>query len=127
MNVLEFRQNTSGHTWISVVGARPQFVKVAPICRAIELHNATPGAVPIDHRIIHTGQHYDRDVAELFFEQMAIPRPDFNLAVGSSSHGKQLSHMMQRMEPILKTERIDWMIVMAIRIPPLLVRLLLPV
>ncbi len=111
MNVPEFRENTSSHTWISVVGARPQFVKVAPICRAIELHNATPGAVPIDHRIIHTGQHYDRDVAELFFEQMAIPRPDFNLAVGSSSHGKQLSHMMQRMEPILRTERIDWMIV----------------
>src|SRR5580658_6277213 len=105
------RQNTSSHVWVSVVGARPQFVKLAPICRAIELHNARLDSVPIDHRIIHTGQHYDREVAELFFEQMAIPRPDYNLAVGSSSHATQLARMMQRMEPVVKTEPISWMIV----------------
>lgn len=100
-----------GHTWVSVVGARPQFVKLAPICRAIENYNAQSGVVPIDHRIIHTGQHYDRDMAELLFEQMALPLPDFNLAVGSSSHGSQLARMMQRMEPILKADRITWTLV----------------
>jgi UDP-GlcNAc3NAcA epimerase len=110
MLVSESRHNTSGHVWISIVGARPQFVKVAPICRAIELHNSRLNAVPIEHRIIHTGQHYDRDVAELFFEQMAIPHPDYNLAVGSSSHGTQIARMMQRMEPILKSDQISWVI-----------------
>jgi len=103
--------DSCGHTWVSVVGARPQFVKLAPICRAIEKHNARIAEVPIDHRIIHTGQHYDRDVAELLFEQMALPRPDFNLAVGSSSHGSQLARMMQRMEPVLKADRVNWVIV----------------
>ena len=111
MNFTGFGENTSGQTWISIVGARPQFVKLAPVCRAIESYNARNDAVAIDHRIIHTGQHYDRDVAELLFEQMAIPRPDCNLAVGSSSHGAQLARMMQRLEPILKTERVDWIIV----------------
>jgi len=100
-----------GHTWVSVVGARPQFVKLAPICRAIEKHNARIAEVPIDHRIIPTGQHYDRDFAELLFAQMALPRPDFNLAVGSSSHGSQLARMMQRMEPVLKADRVNWVIV----------------
>jgi UDP-GlcNAc3NAcA epimerase len=111
MNFSGFRENSSGRTWVSIVGARPQFVKLAPVCRAIESHNAKIDVVPIDHRIIHTGQHYDRDVAELLFEQMAIPRPDCNLGVGSSSHGAQIARMMQRMEPILKAERIDWIIV----------------
>lgn len=108
---METQPEAYGHTWVSVVGARPQFVKLAPICRAIEKHNARAGAIPIEHRIIHTGQHYDRDVAELLFEQMALPHPDFNLAVGSSSHGSQLARMMQRMEPIMKNDRIDWVLV----------------
>jgi len=111
MNFSDFRESPSGRVWISVVGARPQFVKLAPVCRAIELHNAKVNEVPIDHRIIHTGQHYDRDVAELLFEQMDLPRPDSNLAVGSSSHATQLARMMQRMDPIVNAERIDWMIV----------------
>jgi UDP-N-acetylglucosamine 2-epimerase len=111
MDSSEVRESRSAYTWISVVGARPQFVKLAPVCRAIEEHNAKVGELPIDHRIVHTGQHYDRDVAEVLFEQMAIPQPDWNLAVGSSSHATQLARMMQRMEPILNAERIDWVIV----------------
>jgi len=111
MHFTEPKAEAFSHTWVSVVGARPQFVKLAPICRAIERHNARASEIPIDHRIIHTGQHYDRDMAELLFEQMALPRPDFNLAVGSSSHGSQLARMMQRMEPILKADQIHWMIV----------------
>lgn len=111
MDFSDVRERRTSHVWISVVGARPQFVKLAPVCRAIEAYNAITNELPIDHRIIHTGQHYDRDVAELLFEQMAIPRPDWNLAVGSSSHATQLARMMQRMEPLLNAERIDWVIV----------------
>lgn len=111
MYLFESKAPRPGNVWISIVGARPQFVKLAPICRAIELHNARLDTIPIDHRVIHTGQHYDREVAEVFFDQMAIPRPDYNLAVGSSSHGTQIARMMQRMEPILRTEQINWVIV----------------
>lgn len=104
-------RNRAHLTWVSVVGARPQFVKLAPVCRAIEAHNTKSDVPLIQHRIIHTGQHYDREVAELLFEQMAIPHPDHNLGVGSSSHGAQLARMLQRMEPILRAEPIDWVIV----------------
>ena len=104
-------RDSSRVSWISVVGARPQFVKLAPVCRAIELHNAASDSVLIEHKIIHTGQHYDREVAELLFEQMAIPQPDFNLGVGSSSHGTQLARMLQRMEPILREQEFSWVIV----------------
>jgi UDP-GlcNAc3NAcA epimerase len=111
MHSIEPQAEPLTHTWVSVVGARPQFVKLAPICRAIEKHNTRVDEIPIDHRIIHTGQHYDRDMAELLFEQMTLPVPDYNLAVGSSSHGSQLARMMQRMEPILKADRINWVLV----------------
>lgn len=98
-------------TWLSVVGARPQFVKLAPVCRAIDEYNRTTSGAIIQHRIIHTGQHYDREIAELLFEQLAIPMPDHNLGVGSSSHGVQIARMLQRMEPLLRQEPIDWVIV----------------
>lgn len=98
-------------TWVSVVGARPQFVKLAPVCRAIELHNMKPDVPLIRHKIIHTGQHYDREVAELLFEQMAIPQPDHNLGVGSASHGIQLARMLQGMEPLLREQNLAWVVV----------------
>jgi UDP-N-acetylglucosamine 2-epimerase len=97
--------------WVSVVGARPQFVKLAPVCRAIDAHNQFVGSPLIEHCIINTGQHYDREVAELLFVQMGIPEPRHNLAVGSGSHGTQLARMLARMEPILTANRIDWLIV----------------
>ena len=111
MRFSETPRNPGVLTWVSVVGARPQFVKLAPVCRAIDRHNAKPDVPIILHRILHTGQHYDREIAELLFEQMAIPHPDHNLGVGSSSHGTQLARMLQHMEPILRSERIDWVIV----------------
>ena len=97
--------------WFSVVGARPQFVKIAPVCRAIEAHNKRVGSPLIEHSIINTGQHYDREVADLLFVQMGIPEPRYNLAVGSGSHGTQLARMLARMEPVLTANRIDWLIV----------------
>lgn len=111
---MSFTQDSSEKTestWISVVGARPQFVKLAPMCRAIERHNSLGLRPYIQHRIVHTGQHYEREIAEILFEQLALPWPDHNLGVGSSSHGMQLARMLQRMEPILREEPIDWVIV----------------
>jgi UDP-N-acetylglucosamine 2-epimerase len=97
--------------WISIVGARPQFVKVAPLCRAVEQHNRQFRNAPIEHQIVHTGQHYDREVAGIFFEQMKIPAPKHNLGVGSGSHGTQLARMLARMEPILCSQKPDWVLV----------------
>lgn len=97
--------------WISIVGARPQFVKVAPLCRAVELHNRQSRNALIEHQILHTGQHYDREVAGIFFEQMKIPAPKHNLGVGSGSHGTQLARMLARMEPILCSQKPDWVLV----------------
>ena len=97
--------------WVSVVGARPQFVKLSPLCRAIAAHNAHHPSAQIEHLIIHTGQHYDRDVAGVFFDQMEIPSPNFNLGVGSGSAGTQLARMLARMESILAGILPDWVLV----------------
>ena len=111
MKSSETRSKPPVRKWVSVVGARPQFVKLAPVCRAIDAHNQCVGSPLIEHCIINTGQHYDREVAELLFVQMGIPEPRHNLAVGSGSHGTQLARMLARMEPILTANRIDWLIV----------------
>jgi UDP-GlcNAc3NAcA epimerase len=97
--------------WISVVGALPQFVKVVPFCHAVEQHNRQFPGREIDHQIIHTGQHHDWDVADLFFYQMKISAPKYNLGAGSGSHGTQLARMLARMEPILCSQEPDWVIV----------------
>ena len=97
--------------WVSVVGARPQFVKLSPLCRAIEEHNTLNPSAQVEHLIIHTGQHYDRDVAGVFFDQMEIPSPNFNLGVGSGSAGTQLARMLARMESVLAAILPDWVIV----------------
>jgi len=88
----------------SIVGARPQFVKLAVICRAA----AKCGSWT--HRIIHTGQHYDASLSAVFFEELTIPRPDHDLGVGSGTHGEQTGEMMKRLEPILAAEKPDWVL-----------------
>lgn len=97
--------------WLSIVGARPQFIKLAAISRAIEAHNQAMGRPAIEHCIVHTGQHYNHEMAELFFVQLNIPRPGYDLEAGSGSHGTQLACMIERMEPVLSTENPDWVIV----------------
>jgi UDP-GlcNAc3NAcA epimerase len=89
---------------VSIVGARPQFVKLAVMCRAMAQHEDW------DHRIVHTGQHYDAGLSGVFFEELMIPRPDYDLGVGSGAHGEQTGEMLKRLEPILAAERPDWVL-----------------
>lgn len=96
--------------WTSIVGTRPQFIKLGPICRAIDGHNEKGCGPLIRHRIINTGQHYDHEIGDLLFTQMRIPRPDHNLSVGSGSHGTQLAKMIERLESVLLSEKPDWVI-----------------
>jgi UDP-GlcNAc3NAcA epimerase len=92
---------------VSIVGARPQFVKLSVICQAIECR---PDVSEWHHSIIHTGQHYDPNLSGVFFEELAIPRPDYDLEVGSGSHGIQTGAMLKRIEPVLEFERPDWVL-----------------
>ena len=92
---------------VSVVGARPQFVKLAAICRALKRRAA---GERWSHRIIHTGQHYDPELSSIFFEELEIPRPDHDLDVGSGTHGIQTGEMLKRLEPIIVTEKPDWVL-----------------
>ena len=90
---------------INVCGARPNFMKIAPLMDAFE---AYPQVQPM---IVHTGQHYDRRMSELFFEQLAIPEPDINLEVGSGSHAAQTAMIMQRFEPVVLEHKPDYVLV----------------
>ena len=82
---------------VSVVGARPQFVKLAPVCRAIARHNAG-GGLPIESLVVHTGQHYDASMSDVFFEELALPQVTRHLGIGSGSHGWQTAKMLERLE-----------------------------
>lgn len=86
---------------VTVVGARPQFVKAATVSRAIACHNAAAGAARIDERIVHTGQHYDANMSDVFFEELGIPPPAHHLGVGSGPHGRQTGRMLEEIEKIL--------------------------
>jgi UDP-N-acetylglucosamine 2-epimerase (non-hydrolysing) len=89
-----------------VIGARPNFVKMAPVIS--ELTKRLPGA---RHVVIHTGQHYDRLMSEIFLDELGVPEPDHMLGVGSASHAVQTAHVMERIEPVLEAERPDLVIV----------------
>lgn len=89
---------------ISVVGARPQLVKLAPIAAAM-------GRTDHEHLIVHTGQHYDADMSDVFFAGLQIPAPDIHLGIGSGSHGAQTGAMLAELDPIFDRERPDWVLV----------------
>lgn len=95
---------------VSVVGARPNFMKIAPFMKAIEKYN--PGHDNyIKHILVHTGQHYDIRMSEAFFKALEIPEPDINLEIGSGSHAEQLGYTMIEFEKVLLTEKPDWVVV----------------
>jgi UDP-N-acetylglucosamine 2-epimerase (non-hydrolysing) len=89
---------------LSVVGARPQFVKLAPVGAAV-------AAAGHEHVIVHTGQHYDEELSGVFFEGLGIPAPDVRLGVGSGSHGAQTGAMLAALDPILLEHAPDWVLV----------------
>ncbi len=92
---------------LSIVGARPNFMKIAPLARAI----ARRGAAGIDHVLVHTGQHYDDAMSEVFFRELGIPVPDHNLHVGSGTHAEQTARVMLAFEPLCVQHRPDWVVV----------------
>jgi UDP-N-acetylglucosamine 2-epimerase (non-hydrolysing) len=96
---------------ISVVGARPNFMKIAPLVAAFAKHNAEHPDRFIKHYLVHTGQHYDIRLSENFFRDLNIPLPDFNLEVGSGSHAEQVGKTMMVFEKILGHIKPDWVIV----------------
>ncbi len=96
---------------MSIVGARPNFMKVASVARAIANHNLSEVYPKIVHTIVHTGQHYDDKMSTLFFKELEIPRPQYNLEAGSASHAVQTAQIMERFEPVLHNERPDVLLV----------------
>jgi len=90
---------------INVCGARPNFMKIAPLMEAFEAYK------DIEPLLVHTGQHYDRRMSQLFFEQLGIPQPDINLEVGSGSHAAQTAMIIQRFEPVVLEHRPDFVLV----------------
>ncbi len=96
---------------VTVVGARPQFVKAAVISRAVSRANRAAAGPRIEEIIIHTGQHYDDALSRVFFEQLEIPAPRYHLGVGSGPHGRQTAAMMARLEPLLEDLRPDAVLV----------------
>jgi UDP-N-acetylglucosamine 2-epimerase (non-hydrolysing) len=95
---------------ISVVGARPNFMKIAPFVHAIGEYNRKHEHA-IEHILVHTGQHYDVTMSKSFFKALDIPDPDINLEVGSGSHAEQVGNTMIAFEKVLRREKPDWVVV----------------
>ena len=90
---------------LTVLGARPQFVKAAVISRALA------GSGKSNEIIVHTGQHHDASMSDIFFEEMQIPRPKYNLEISGLNHGAMTGRMLEKIEEVLKTEKPDWVLV----------------
>lgn len=89
---------------LTIVGARPQFIKAAGVSRAIAEFNSLDGDVVFEETTVHTGQHYDELMSEVFFDELGLEPPKYNLGVGSASHGAQTAEMLRLLEPVLLDE-----------------------
>jgi UDP-GlcNAc3NAcA epimerase len=98
---------------VTIVGARPQFIKAAAVSRAIKIFNRdrSHSRNAVREILVHTGQHYDYLMDNIFFEELELPKPDYYLGVGSGSHAKQTGMMLERIEPILEKEKPEVVIV----------------
>lgn len=92
---------------LSVVGARPNFMKIAPFCRALRHGKANV----IEHVLVHTGQHYDENMSDAFFKELGIPKPDVNLGIGSGTHAEQVGNTMIAFEKVIRERHPDWVVV----------------
>ncbi|MDR3327883.1 MAG: UDP-N-acetylglucosamine 2-epimerase (non-hydrolyzing) [Prevotellaceae bacterium] len=88
---------------LTVIGARPQIIKAAALSRAVNTHFSDR----IEEKILHTGQHYDSNMSDVFFQEMNIPQPHFNLNIGSGTHGEQTARMIKSIEQVLLEEAFD--------------------
>jgi len=95
---------------ISVVGARPNFMKIAPFIKAIASYNES-SQEKIEHILVHTGQHYDDRMSRAFFEELEIPDADINLGIGSGTHAEQVGHTMIEFEKVVKENKPDWVVI----------------
>jgi UDP-N-acetylglucosamine 2-epimerase (non-hydrolysing) len=107
---------------LHVAGARPNFMKIAAVMAAVSRWNKGGGdrgesargksdAVHFRQTLVHTGQHYDLDMSDVFFRELGLPEPEHHLAVGSGSHAQQTAQVLLRLEPVLETQRPDLMVV----------------
>jgi UDP-N-acetylglucosamine 2-epimerase (non-hydrolysing) len=96
---------------LHVVGTRPNFMKVAPIMAAVDAWNATASPIRFDQVLVHTGQHYDERMSEVFFRDLGLPEPDHYLEVGSGSHAEMTAKIMMAFESVLLGERPDVVLV----------------
>jgi len=96
---------------VTVVGARPQFVKAATVSRAIANHNQSNLLPQVHEVIVHTGQHHDASMSDVFFEQMKIPMPDYHLGIAGGGHGQMTGRMLQGIEEVLVAEKPDAVLV----------------
>jgi len=100
---------------LHVVGARPNFMKAAPVLRALAVHagarQASLRQIPLRQTLVHTGQHYDAAMSEVFFKQLGMPAPDCNLEVGSATHAQQTAAVMLAFEPVLRERQPDLVLV----------------
>jgi len=90
---------------VTILGARPQFIKAGSVSREIAKHEN------VTEVIVHTGQHYDANMSDVFFEEMKIPKPNYYLGVGGKSHGAMTGQMIEKIEEILVKEQPDWLLV----------------
>ena len=97
----------------TIIGARPQFIKAAVVSRAIAESNklVTSNSSLVTELIVHTGQHYDHNMSEVFFKELEIPEPHLNLEVGSGYHGQQTGQMLIKLEEVMLSEKPDWVLV----------------
>jgi len=92
---------------ITVIGARPQFIKAAVVSRELAIYNQSvnSSSLRINEKIVHTGQHYDDNMSQIFFKELEIPEPEYNLGIGSGNHGEMTGAMLQKIEAVLLKEK----------------------
>jgi UDP-GlcNAc3NAcA epimerase len=89
---------------LTIIGARPEIIQTAPVSAALRQHG-------IQEILVHTGQHYDFNMSDVFFADLNVPTPDYNLGVGSGSHGEQTGQILARVEAVMRDEQPDWVVV----------------